>query len=190
MKKLFLVAVFGYLSVLACSSENPSEGAIENLSKSSASTVLELDWDEVPDFEEMELSTLFSIENLQQDFTRTPTLNLEASVIFFPVTVNGYNDYDGSGLESSILIARRKPKVGCKSCVDCIGFRCKDKNKPKPVLFLSVEDVASKLALRENGQISSVDRVQDYFVILNENSQMLEFYFTNSVEWNSLESLN
>ncbi len=187
MKKVIFAVSLIFLAITSCADENLTDGSSEVNGKKTKATLLELDWDETPDFEGLDLSQYFAVENLQQDLTRKPTLDLKESIVFLPVTGDSFEEYNRSGLESSILIARKKPKQGCNSCVDCIGFRCKDKNPPKPVLFLSLEAVAEKMTSRLQGQIDSDDRIQEYFVILNKETKMLEYYFVNAVTWSALE---
>lgn len=187
--KYFLILLLS-LIVISCSDEisdaenyNNSFSTTETsteTSKNSYSNFMEIEIEESPDISM--LSSYLGIKDLSNDPSRKVVLDMENSVILMPY-ISEYDSDDNYPIVSyGIKIARKKPKSGCKSCVDCIGFRCSFSG----VELISSEIAYQKLNDKNKDENLSIDRNQNFYVIVNSTKKVLEFHSLHNMNWEKL----
>lgn len=98
---------------------------------------ISIEKEEVPDVSDYFVSDNKSTIQFEYDDDRESILNTSKNELRIPVkiktnksddankTITGKMNISKSQLPRiCICIARKKPKTGCNSCVDCLGFRC------------------------------------------------------------------
>ena len=179
----FIVLMLSLFLFVGCTSEEVVIEPGQNLEKSNSSSnfIYLEDIDELP-----ELTPLLDfLPDIQYDNERVSIIDTENSILTVPIVVN-LNEM--KYFEWPIIkIARKKPKPGCKSCVDCIGFRCKPNKPTNPSVILSDLEKFNDIMLNKfSTNELSLNREEDFIVKVDFENQNLEFHSYSLIDWYNL----
>lgn len=195
MKTKYILILLLSLIVISCSDEisdaenynNPltttkiSIEASNQTYKKNNRNFMDIEVEESPDISM--LSSYLGIKDLSYDPSRKVVLDMENSIILMPY-ISKYDSADNYPIVSyGIKIARKKPKSGCKSCVDCIGFRCSFSGAE----LIDSEIAYQKLNDKNKDETLSIDRKQNFYVIVNSAKKVLEFHSLHNMNWEKLK---
>lgn len=143
--------------------------------------------DEVDELPDVSVFRPF-VESIEFDNERETILDKEESKLLIPISADSLNGNEYDYFETfGIIIARYKPKTGCLSCVDCIGFRCSFIRNPATPVIIGAPEFESILQSKFSNNQLSTDREQDFVVRLDYANQILEFHSSSLLDWESYE---
>lgn len=131
MKK---VLIFVFIGLVSC---NSNDEKVQE-SQTNLSELVSIEKNEIPDISDYFVSGNKSSIQFEYDDDRESILNTTKNELRIPIKVKTMKNWESNesikgkiDISKSklpricICIARTKPKTGCHSCVDCLGFRCK-----------------------------------------------------------------
>lgn len=139
-----------------------------------------------PDFSELNLDNFFTFTDVRLDTSRDVILDETNSVLSVPYISNQINSsakIKWPKIKIKIKIAKMNVKEGsgCKSCVDCIGFRCRVSAQVIPVLASEIEFDDDMLA--RNSRPLSKNREELFYANINKVARTIDYYPINNLEW-------
>ena len=179
----FIVLVLSLFLFVGCTSEEVVIEPEQNLQKSNLSSnfIYLEDIDELPDLTPL----LDFLPDIKFDNERFSIIDTDNSILTVPILISSS---EIKYIEWPIIkIARTKPKPGCISCVDCIGFRCTPNKPTNPSVILSdLEKFNDILQNKFSTNKLSLDREQDFIVKVDYENQNLEFHSYSLIDWYNL----
>lgn len=185
LKKLKLFALLPSLVLtLSCAEENLENGKNEEILASRPSTSLIIEWNETPELTSNVIS-LIGFGNLTYDESRDVILDTENSILSVPYdaalsieTSIPPNEFVALG---GIILAKKNVKPGgpCKSCVNCIGFRC---GTTSTVEIVGMDEIN----FRNANSVVSGSRNQSLYIQVNKVDKTIDYHFFNDITWNTL----